>query len=62
MLAVEITTLSVEDSVVLPARAVLQAAADDLRDAVAGTGVRTVAVSGEAILMQDTLSAFTDSM
>ncbi len=62
VLAVEITTLSVEDSVVLPARAVLQAAADDLRDAVAGTGVRTVAVSGEAILMQDTLSAFTDSM
>ncbi len=51
-----------DDAIILAGRAQLEATAADLRTATAGLGVTSVAVSGGAIITQDTLDAFTGSM
>lgn len=61
MVMVGIPTLT-EDAVILDARSALEVAADSLLASPGGAGLTTASVSGETIVGQDTLAAFTDAM
>ncbi len=60
MVAVSIATIT-DESIILPARAALESAAEELQTALAAEGV-TARVSGAAITTQNTLDAFTGAM
>ena len=60
MVAVSIATIT-DESIILPARAALEAAAGELEAALATEGV-TARVSGAAITTQNTFDAFTEAM
>ncbi|MFW2335795.1 efflux RND transporter permease subunit [Ilumatobacter sp.] len=60
MVAVSIATIT-DESIILPARAALEGAAEELQTALAAEGV-TARVSGAAITTQNTLDAFTGAM